>query len=236
MKSRKKVLLGGLIASVLLLAIILGSSSNFFGAFGKGGKSLFGGGNRNVTPVLDESLSLDPTIEIVPDSNGVNQSVAPGATELVGEFEVTTTGEGWNLEKIAFTVTDADGSADSSAGLADNVEYLTIRYPTSAGDPTFLDGEQTRYMSGTSVVFPNTGMHIAANTTVVLELYAVINESSDDGGSADSGDVMYFTINTGDDDGNSNGDFEATSLGATGIVVDEDDIDNVTTENFSIVQ
>lgn len=154
---------------------------------------------------------------------------------LVARYRITATDEDFEITSMTFTPTDASNTAGSSSTRSDALESLTILYPTDVDYPDTLDGEISVSMSGTNVTFNGLAMMVPEDDFITIELYADLAGHTNDGtGGLDSGDDLYFTINTGDYDGGMYGSFEATGQ-VSGVAKTEADFSDVTASNATYV-
>ncbi|MBU1018880.1 S-layer homology domain-containing protein [Patescibacteria group bacterium] len=193
--------------------------------------------NATTTPNVAMTISGGGTVAIAEaTASPVESQIAAQQTAnlLVGRYKVTATDEDFEVTKMVFAPTNSAGAGSTASGLYDNLVSLKLVYPTDATDPTTLDGEKLVSLSNTNAIFSGIGLAVPKDDSVYVELYATLTRHNLNSGGADSDDALYFTLNTGDGDGEANGDFEAIGQGS-GTGYTEDELSDVTTTNVTYV-
>jgi len=209
------------------------------------GNTITATGSAANTGSMVLTVSGGGTLAIAEDSGDPteNQIVAAGDTDvLVGRFKLTATDEEFDISSLTFTATGTvNGAVGTTPGdYLDNIDALTLKYATDMNDLNTLDAEYSVTMGGTNAVFTGFGsgdysaLVVPQDESVYLELYADFANHTREGGSADSDDGVKFILNTGDTDGETNGDFEAVGQGS-GTAYTEDELSDVTLSNTTYV-
>ncbi|KKT02096.1 MAG: hypothetical protein UV80_C0006G0086 [Candidatus Peregrinibacteria bacterium GW2011_GWF2_43_17] len=189
-------------------------------------------------PMVYMTITDSGELTIVEESaDPVDDQIAVAETEdlLVARYRLTATDEDFQVTSMSFVPTDASNTVGSSTSRVDAITTLTLLYPTDVNYPDTLDGSKVVTMSGTSMVFNGLIMMVPEDDSITIELYADLAGHQLDGlGDLDSGDDLYFTINTGDYDGGSHGDFAATGQ-VSGVTKTESDFSDVTAGNATYV-
>lgn len=191
------------------------------------------------------TVSAGGTLAISEDSSNVpdNQIVAGGDEDvLVGRFKLSAADETFSVNTLTLTATGlVNGTADATAGVyLDNIDSVTLKYASDTAALGTLDAEYSVAIGGTNAVFSGFGagdvseLVVPKDQTAYVEVYADFTNHNLEGGSADSDDAVLFVLNTGDADGEANGDFEAVGQGS-GTAYVESELSDVSLTNYTYV-
>jgi len=177
--SKKKWILGGIASALLIVAIVFGATSNFFGAFG-----------------LGKGISITLPSGLTPISVESGED-----TVLLGSFDFTGPSAGKSILKqvILTGYLDEDGDGDYSTTEDNSVALYDLidDFWAETGDGNALGTPYTVDATASTVTFTGLGLEIEAGATQTMNIYGTLSSSAP--GNSDS-DFIAFDIDLPRDD------------------------------------